>query len=107
METTSTDPTLLMLIGGIVVLLAGSVAYGVYSTFGSGSKDLRDTIDEHAKMHELGIAHGHGGNSDAYEMSGKLQKDQISWKLNLYSIQFFEISFDLKVILLIYLLYLF
>ncbi len=78
METTTTDPTLLILIGGIVVLLAGSVAYGVYSTFGSGSKELRDTIDEHAKMHELGIAHGHGGNSDAYEMSGKLQKDQIS-----------------------------
>ena len=26
--------------------------YGVY---------LRDPIDEHAKMHELGIAHGHGG----------------------------------------------
>ena len=58
METSTTDPTLLMLIGGIVVLLAGSVAYGVYSTFGSGSKELRDTIDEHAKMHELGIAHG-------------------------------------------------
>ena len=78
MEASTTDPTLLMLIGGIVVLLAGSVAYGVYSTFGSGSKQLRDTIDEHAKMHELGIAHGHGGSSEAYEMSGKLQKDQIS-----------------------------
>ena len=23
-------------------------------------------------MHELGIAHGHGGNKEAYEMSGKL-----------------------------------
>jgi len=78
MEASTTDPTLLILIGGIVVLLAGSVAYGVYSTFGSGSKELRDTIDEHAKMHELGIAHGHGGNSEAYEMSGKLQKDSIS-----------------------------
>ena len=78
MEVSTTDPTLLILIGGIVVLLAGSVAYGVYSTFGSGSKELRDTIDEHAKMHELGIAHGHGGSSEAYEMSGKLQKDNIS-----------------------------
>ena len=82
METSTTDPTLLILIGGIVVLLAGSVAYGVYSTFGSGSKELRDTIDEHAKMHELGIAHGHGGSSEAYELSGKLQKDNISWNLN-------------------------
>jgi len=24
-------------------------------------------------MHELGIAHGHGGNKEAYEMSGKLK----------------------------------
>ena len=78
MEASTTDPTLLILIGGIVVLLAGSVAYGIYSTFGSGSKELRDTIDEHAKMHELGMAHGHGGSSEAYEMSGKLQKDNIS-----------------------------
>ena len=68
METSTTDPTLLMLIGGIVVLLAGLVAYGVYSTFGSGSKELRDTIDEHAKMHELGIAHGHGGSSGLWNV---------------------------------------
>ena len=38
-----------------------------------GKKELRDQIDEHAKMHELGIAHGHGGNKEAYEMSGKLK----------------------------------
>ena len=55
------------------LLLLGLVAYGIYLTFGAGKKDLRDAIDEHAKMHELGIAHGHGGNKDAYEMSGKLQ----------------------------------
>ena len=35
--------------------------------------EFRDAIDEHAKMHELGIAHGHGGNKEAYEMSGKLK----------------------------------
>ena len=29
----------------------------------SGKNDLRDPIDEHAKMHELGIAHGHGGGT--------------------------------------------
>jgi hypothetical protein len=50
----------------------GLVIYGIYLTFGAGKKNLRDQIDEHAKMHELGIAHGHGGNKDAYEMSGKL-----------------------------------
>ena len=43
----------------IVALLALLMAYGVYVTFGPGAEDLRDTIDEHAKMHELGIAHGH------------------------------------------------
>ena len=56
---------------GLVVL--GLVAYGLYLTLGPGKKGLRDAIDEHAKMHELGIAHGHGGNKDAYEMSGKLE----------------------------------
>jgi len=49
------------------------LVYGIYMTFGSGGKGLRDEIDEHAKMHELGIAHGHGGNKEAYEMSGKLK----------------------------------
>ena len=44
-----------------MTLILGSVTYGIYMTFGPGSKQLRDTIDEHAKMHELGIAHGHSG----------------------------------------------
>ena len=56
-----------------LLLLFGLVGWGLYLTFGSGKKELRDQIDEHAKMHELGIAHGHGGNKDAYEMSGKLK----------------------------------
>ena len=56
---------------GLVVL--GLVIYGLYLTLGPGKKGLRDAIDEHAKMHELGIAHGHGGNKEAYEMSGKLE----------------------------------
>ena len=54
------------------LLLLSLVVYGIYMTFGAGKKELRDQIDEHAKMHELGIAHGHGGSKDAYEMSGKL-----------------------------------
>ena len=43
-------------IGAIVIGLLG---YGIYMTFGSGKEGLRDEIDEHSKMHELGIAHGH------------------------------------------------
>ncbi len=49
----------------IVGLLLFVVGYGIYLTFGSGSKELRDPIAEHAKMHELGIAHGH--TSKGYE----------------------------------------
>tara|TARA_Y100001936_G_scaffold162291_1_gene158467 strand:+ start:152 stop:454 length:303 start_codon:yes stop_codon:yes gene_type:complete len=56
----------------IVLLLLFLVGWGLYLTFGPGKEDLKDQIDEHAKMHELGIAHGHGGSKDAYEMSGKL-----------------------------------
>ena len=54
------------------LLLFALVGWGLYLTVGSGKSELRDPIDEHAKMHELGIAHGHGGNKEAYEMSGKL-----------------------------------
>jgi hypothetical protein len=56
----------------IVGLLFFVMGYGLWLTVGPGKKDLRDPIDEHAKMHELGIAHGHGGNSEAYKLSGKL-----------------------------------
>ena len=43
----------------IVASLAGLMGYGVYYTFGPGGKDLKDEIKEHARMHEMGIAHGH------------------------------------------------
>ena len=43
-------------LGVVVIALIG---YGIYMTFGSGGKDLKDEIKEHAKMHEMGIAHGH------------------------------------------------
>ena len=45
----------------IVTSLVTLVGYGLYLTFGPGGKDLKDEIREHAKMHELGIAHGHEG----------------------------------------------
>ena len=43
----------------IIALLAFLVGWGIYLTIGPGKQELRDPIDEHAKMHELGIAHGH------------------------------------------------
>tara|TARA_B100000212_G_C27159536_1_gene441075 strand:- start:194 stop:517 length:324 start_codon:yes stop_codon:yes gene_type:complete len=57
------------------LFLFSLIGWGLYLTVGSGKKDLVDAIDEHAKMHELGIAHGHGGNKEAYEISGKLNHD--------------------------------
>ena len=52
------------------LLLFGLVGWGLYLTFGPGKEDLKDQIDEHAKMHELGIAHGHEGKR-AYITSAK------------------------------------
>ena len=43
----------------IGVIVIGLLGYGIYMTFGKGKEGLRDEIDEHSKMHELGIAHGH------------------------------------------------
>ena len=47
----------------IVASIFGLVGYGIYLTFGEGGKDLKDEIREHARMHELGIAHGHEGRA--------------------------------------------
>ena len=59
--------------GQLVVIILGLLAiligYGLYVTFGEGSKELVDQIDEHAKMHELGIAHGHSGNSESWKIA--------------------------------------
>ena len=43
----------------IIVSLVSLVGYGLYLTFGPGGKNLKDEIKEHARMHEMGIAHGH------------------------------------------------
>jgi hypothetical protein len=67
--TLSPEQGFILFFGLLVFALVG---WGLYLTVGSGKKELRDPIDEHAKMHELGIAHGHGGNKEAYEMSGKM-----------------------------------
>ena len=59
LENSSLNPFPYLMIGIILFFLFGSVAYGMYSTFGPGSKVLTDGMDEHARMHELGIAHRH------------------------------------------------
>ena len=59
MFAANNNPTLIFVLGSIGVLLFGALAYGIYTTVGPKSGELRDTIKEHARMHELGIAHGH------------------------------------------------
>ena len=58
----------------IVASLAGLMGYGIYYTFGPGGKDLKDEIKEHARMHELGIAHGHEGGAPRPVMTQKAQE---------------------------------
>ena len=57
------DPALFLLLGIIGLLLFGSIGYGIYTTVGPSSYKLRDTIKEHARLHELGIAHGHNNHN--------------------------------------------
>ena len=47
------DPTLFLLFGSVGLLLFGSIGYGIYTTVGPSSHKLRDTIQEHARMHVL------------------------------------------------------
>ncbi len=61
MEVSSSNSSPFILIGIILMFLFGSVAYGMYTSFGPGAEGLTDSIDEHARMHELGIAHSHVG----------------------------------------------
>ena len=64
MQTVSKDPTLFLMLGSVALLLFGSIGYGIYTTVGPNSHKLRDTIKEHARMHELGIAHSHKHNEN-------------------------------------------
>ena len=50
------------------------MVYGIYMTFGSGGKNLKDEIKEHARMHELGIAHGHEGGGSRPVMTQRAQE---------------------------------
>ena len=57
------DPALFLLLVSIWLLLFGSIGYGIYTTVGPSSYKLRDTLREHARLHELGIAHGHNNHN--------------------------------------------
>ena len=59
MVGTIKDLILFLLLSSVEILLFGSIGYGVNTTVGPSSYKLRDTIKEHARMHEFGVAHGH------------------------------------------------
>ena len=58
----------------IALLVFGLIIYGIYKTFGKGGEGLRDEIKEHARMHELGIAHGHEGDGNRPVMTQRAQE---------------------------------
>ena len=72
----NSDPTLIFVLGSIALLLFGAIGYGVYTTVGPKSGELRDTIKEHARMHELGIAHGHNKNEANHNHLNEILKKE-------------------------------
>tara|TARA_R100001129_G_scaffold62541_1_gene42636 strand:- start:216 stop:479 length:264 start_codon:yes stop_codon:yes gene_type:complete len=55
-EGLSPEGQMVAFIGLILLFL---ISYGLHLTVGAGASTLRDTIKEHARMHDLGIAHNH------------------------------------------------
>ena len=83
MLAANSDPTLLLVLGSIGLLLFGAIAYGIYTTVGPKSSELRDTIKEHARMHELGIAHGHNKNeANHIHLKEVLKNEEIASNTN-------------------------
>ena len=70
MELANQNLSAYFIIGSLAVLLLGSLLYGIYAAFGAGSVELTDQIEEHAKLHKLGIAHSHKGNGGAVAHRG-------------------------------------
>ena len=59
MSGTIKDTTLFLLLSSVGTLLFGSIGYGIYTTVGPSSYNLSHNIQEHERMHELGVAHSH------------------------------------------------
>ena len=72
----------ILLFGSVGYLLFGSIGYGIYTTVGPSSQKLRDTIQEHTRMHELGIANGNNGHNHN-------EAQHIHWEIWMY-LYFFD-----------------
>ena len=65
-----------LMIGLLAVLLLGALLYGIYAAFGAGAVNLTDQIEEHSRLHKLGIAHSHQGNGRAVAHPGHLHSSR-------------------------------
>tara|TARA_B100000482_G_scaffold18300_1_gene12293 strand:- start:317 stop:610 length:294 start_codon:yes stop_codon:yes gene_type:complete len=70
MELVNQDLSAYLMIGSLAVLVLGTLLYGVYTAFGAGSVQLTDQIEEHSRLHKLGIAHSHQGQGRAVARAG-------------------------------------
>ena len=70
MELANQNLSAYLIIGSLAALVLGSLIYGIYTAFGAGAEDLTDQIEEHSKLHKLGIAHSHSGNGGAVARGG-------------------------------------
>ena len=71
MELANQDLSAYLMIGSLGVLVLGTLLYGIYTAFGAGSVQLTDQIEEHARLHKLGIAHSHQGQGRAIAHGGQ------------------------------------
>ena len=70
MELANQDLSAYLMIGSLGAIIFGSLLYGIYAAFGAGSVQLTDQIEEHSRLHKLGIAHSHQGQGRAIARGG-------------------------------------
>tara|TARA_B100001121_G_C18123241_1_gene359973 strand:- start:7 stop:252 length:246 start_codon:yes stop_codon:yes gene_type:complete len=75
MELAGSNLSAYLMIGTLAALVFGALFYGIYMAFGAGSENLTDQIEEHSRLHKLGIAHSHQGNGRAVARGGHSHHD--------------------------------
>ncbi len=70
MELANQDLSAYLMIAVLAALVLGALLYGIYAAFGAGSAQFTDQIEEHSRLHKLGIAHSHRGNGRAVVRGG-------------------------------------
>ena len=62
MQVVTKDKSLFLLLRSMVMLLLGSISYGIYTEFEPSFHTLRDTTKDYAILDEEVIVHAHNGN---------------------------------------------